>query len=166
MNTIDTMKEALLAFSGMPLTYTRKAQIEGLLRDAIAAEEAQTEPYDQQALETCDVCGWKAIVPGEPCLMCERNAKMLEPEQEPFGWYSVKHDEFMLNLRKTEHERLGTYTDKVCDFDKSLYTKPQPVAYLTDQELEDIGFNYLPLVPQGQFIKAFRAVLAAQKVKQ
>ena len=41
------------------------------------------EPYDQQALELCPVCDWKAIVPGEPRLMCERNAKMLVPKPEP-----------------------------------------------------------------------------------
>ena len=27
-------------------------------------------PYDQQALELCDMCGWKAIMPGEPCFVC------------------------------------------------------------------------------------------------
>ena len=39
----------------------------------------------EQALEPCNVCGWKAIVPGEPCLMCERNAKMLLPEYVPLS---------------------------------------------------------------------------------
>ena len=47
----------------------------------------EPEPYDQQALELCDKCGWKAIVPGEPCLMCERNARMLAPEPEPSRWH-------------------------------------------------------------------------------
>lgn len=62
--------------------------------DAITALRAALdapEPYDQQALEPCPVCGWKAIVPGEPCLMCERNAKMLVPEPEPL--YKIKHEE-------------------------------------------------------------------------
>ena len=27
-------------------------------------------PYDQQALELCPDCGWKAIMPGEPCFVC------------------------------------------------------------------------------------------------
>lgn len=42
----------------------------------------------------------------------------------------------------------------------------QPVAELTDEELEDIGFNYLPLARHADFIAAFRAVLAAQKAKR
>jgi hypothetical protein len=48
---------------------------------AIRSELAKPEPYDQQALELCGVCGWKAIIPGEPCLVCERNARMLKPVQ-------------------------------------------------------------------------------------
>ena len=31
------------------------------------------QPYDQQAMELCEACGWKAIIPGEQCLVCERN---------------------------------------------------------------------------------------------
>lgn len=30
------------------------------------------EPYDQTALELCNECGWKAIIPGEGCLTCAR----------------------------------------------------------------------------------------------
>lgn len=50
--------------------------------EALRAAIDRPEPYDQQALEPCGVCGWKTIIPGEPCLMCERNAKMLQPESE------------------------------------------------------------------------------------
>jgi len=39
--------------------------------------EAGAPPYDQQALELCEECGWKAVIPGEQCLVCERNAKLL-----------------------------------------------------------------------------------------
>ena len=31
---------------------------------------APVEPYDQQALELCGEFGWKAIMPGEPCFVC------------------------------------------------------------------------------------------------
>ena len=27
--------------------------------------------YDQQAMELCEVCGWKAKMDGDPCLVCE-----------------------------------------------------------------------------------------------
>ena len=43
------------------------------------------QPYDQQALEPCPTCGWKAVIPGEPCLVCERNKKMAQPERKPLS---------------------------------------------------------------------------------
>ncbi len=30
--------------------------------------------YDQTALELCDVCGWKTLIPGDVCLNCEHEA--------------------------------------------------------------------------------------------
>jgi hypothetical protein len=30
--------------------------------------------YDQQAMELCNVCGWKGIFPGEDCLVCAKSA--------------------------------------------------------------------------------------------
>jgi hypothetical protein len=47
------------------------------LRDRLAQPE-----YDQTALELCDVCGWKAVVPDEGCLNCKRLA---QPEREWVG---------------------------------------------------------------------------------
>jgi hypothetical protein len=37
------------------------------------------EQYDQTALELCNECGWKAIIPGDGCLVCAR--------QKPTLWY-------------------------------------------------------------------------------
>ena len=37
----------------------------------------QAKPYDQQELELCDKCGWKAIMPGESCLVCERDSRSI-----------------------------------------------------------------------------------------
>ena len=34
--------------------------------------KAQPEPYDQTALELCNVCGWKTLIPDDACLNCER----------------------------------------------------------------------------------------------
>ena len=38
--------------------------------------------YDQTALELCEVCGWKTLIPGDCCLNCERG----KIEQEPVAW--------------------------------------------------------------------------------
>ena len=46
---------------------TRADAIEAL-RQALA----EPEQYDQTALELCEKCGWKAIMPDEGCLVCAR----------------------------------------------------------------------------------------------
>jgi hypothetical protein len=48
------------------------------IKEALA-QPAQ-EPYDQTALELCNVCGWKTLIPDDGCLNCERKA---QPAQEP-----------------------------------------------------------------------------------
>jgi hypothetical protein len=35
--------------------------------------------YDQTSLELCEECGWKALIPGDGCLVCAR--------QKPTLWY-------------------------------------------------------------------------------
>ena len=47
--------------------------------DAATAFRAAIEHYDQTALELCEECGWKAIIPGDGCLVCAR--------QKPTLWY-------------------------------------------------------------------------------
>jgi hypothetical protein len=54
-------------------------------RDA-AADKLQ-EPYDQTALELCNVCGWKTLIPDDGCLNCER----AQPAQEPVAWQCREH---------------------------------------------------------------------------
>jgi hypothetical protein len=44
-----------------------------------AAADKLQEPYDQTALELCNVCGWKTLIPDDGCLNCER----AQPAQEP-----------------------------------------------------------------------------------
>ena len=48
---------------------------------AMAADKLQ-EPYDQTALELCEVCGWKTLIPDDGCLNCER----AQPAQEPASY--------------------------------------------------------------------------------
>ena len=51
-------------------------------------------------------------------------AALAQPEQEPWGWYSAKADDFMTNDIRKEHERLGSHTFKNGKFDLALYTHP------------------------------------------
>ena len=65
--------------------------------------KGEHEPYDQQALELCEKCGWKAIIPDEGCLVCARN------EQEPVGYAHVEdlkreHHDFWVNREQGVNE--------------------------------------------------------------
>ena len=52
-------------------------------------------PYDQQAMELCDACGWKAIMPDEPCFVCnmkteaQKVAVPMTDEQMAEAYYKV-----------------------------------------------------------------------------
>ena len=47
------------------------------IKEALA--QPLQKPYDQTALELCNVCGWKTLIPDDCCLNCER----AQPAQEP-----------------------------------------------------------------------------------
>jgi hypothetical protein len=94
------------------------------LRDRLAQPE-----YDQTALELCNVCGWKAVVPDECCLNCKRIA---QPEPKPVAWLSKCYSD--------DNEDLGyTLWDK--DVGEScfpVYSAPREWVGLTDEEGAEI----------------------------
>jgi hypothetical protein len=48
---------------------------------------------------------------------------------EPFGWYSAKEGDFMLDKIRKSHERLNSHTHRIGKYDLALYTTPpQPAA--------------------------------------
>jgi hypothetical protein len=49
-------------------------------KQRMAADKLQE--YDQTALELCEVCGWKTLIPDDGCLNCER----AQPAQEPVAY--------------------------------------------------------------------------------
>ena len=64
------------------LILLKELQVEGYGVFDIGAEyiapPKQPNPYDQTALELCDVCGWKTLIPDEGCLNCERGKPWVE----------------------------------------------------------------------------------------
>jgi hypothetical protein len=70
----DSDRDFLTASQCAELDRTMEA-----LRDAL--QSIATATYDQQELELCDVCGWKAVIPDDGCLNCQREAalKLGEP---------------------------------------------------------------------------------------
>jgi hypothetical protein len=55
---------------------------------AITALRVAIEHYDQTALELCKECGWKALIPGDGCLVCAR-----QTAQEPKEWVGLTGEE-------------------------------------------------------------------------
>jgi hypothetical protein len=57
-------------------------------------------------------------------------ARALKAEQvgKPFGWYSAKEDDFMLDKIRKTHERLNSHTHRIGKYDTALFTAPQPAA--------------------------------------
>jgi len=49
---------------------------------AAIAQPKQTTAYDQTALELCDGCGWKTLIPGDCCLNCEHDRKVQPANQQ------------------------------------------------------------------------------------
>ena len=106
---------------------------------ALRAALAEPEPYDQTALELCEVCGWRTLIPGDCCLNCERKhplgqastdvpvtvyvVKKVEPVQEPVA-YSVG---------RTLHWHEGKGVN-----DAQLYLAAPPQRKpLTEEEIHD-----------------------------
>lgn len=60
----------------------------------------------------------------------ERDAELARVRAgEPFGWYSAKEDDFMLDKIRKTHERLNSHTHQIGKYDLALYTTPpQPAA--------------------------------------
>jgi hypothetical protein len=63
-----------------------------------AAQPAQ-EPYDQTALELCNVCGWKTLIPNDGCLNCER----AQSAQEQRPWVGLTDQESIDIIKKDDN---------------------------------------------------------------
>ena len=119
------------------------------LADEVDALLAQPEPYDQTALELCNVCGWKTLIPDDACLNCER----AQPQQEPVAWMREDEDcSDCIVWQQTEEHTIPLYT-----------TPPQRTwVGLTDEELPPlVGDNgkYMELQQVRRFYKYIEAKL-------
>ena len=65
-----------------------ESQLYNLCRGVDSILAQQVTHYDQQALELCPECGWKAIMPGEPCFVCNMQTEA-QQVAVPTGWALV-----------------------------------------------------------------------------
>jgi len=73
------------------------------------------DSYDQTALELCKECGWKAIIPGDGCLVCARQKAKRE-------WVELTDDEARALVNR------ATFGDK---------TNWQALVYMVDAKLKE-----------------------------
>jgi hypothetical protein len=85
ISNTETLQVALKALE-LPSLKTQamlEQRDKAIARVQEALAQLEQEPYDQTALELCEVCCWKTLIPGDVCLNCERSA---QPAQEPSQW--------------------------------------------------------------------------------
>jgi len=89
------------------------------------------EQYDQTALELCEECGWKAIIPGDGCLVCARQ------KAKPVAYmYDFMSDNEVIRDWVTQ-----SYDDikRENGFNvRPLYTAPRQWVELTDDEARSL----------------------------
>ena len=77
------------------------------------AEPVQ-EPYDQTALELCNVCGWKTLIPGDCCLNCVRKHPLGQASTDvPLTVYSVKKAKPVERKPMNEFDALRLITESI-----------------------------------------------------
>jgi hypothetical protein len=118
--SIEAMKQALEA-----LEDPWKSGPDGVA-SAITALRAAIEHYDQTALELCNECGWRALIPGEGCLTCARQ------KAKPV-WIQRNHLEAA--QREPSMCRVEP-TKRLPDF-VPLYAAPRQWVGLTDEEVDE-----------------------------
>lgn len=113
-----------------PYPYVDQTTIVGDSRKVLQALHQaleQHKQYDQTALELCEKCGWKAVIPDEGCLVCARK------NQKPVGTYEEVMDT-MLSLAKGTFEQQQVYTHMK---DKPLYTAPVDAVNMTQERVDE-----------------------------
>jgi len=82
---------------------------------AITALRAAIEQYDQTSLELCEECGWRAMIPGDGCLVCAR-------QKAPRQWVELTDDEARALVNR------ATFGDR---------TNWQALVYMVDAKLKE-----------------------------
>jgi hypothetical protein len=86
----------------------------------VAAARAAIEQYNQTSLELCKECGWKALIPGDGCLVCARQ------KAKPVAWF---HEE-----KYKTHFTTDPSEDMIGKYWQPLYAAPRQWVELTDDE--------------------------------
>jgi hypothetical protein len=112
----------------------------------LLCEGIEGEHYDQTALELCNECGWKALIPGDGCLVCARQ------KAKPV-WIQRNHLETA--QREPSMCRVEP-TNRLPDF-VPLYTAPPPKyrrgTYVRCMESDELCRVWTTSIDGGAWVK-------------
>ena len=106
------------------------------------------EPYDQTALELCDVCGWKTLIPDDGCLNCERTQPAQEPVARVSGVYGGRFTYELINRAMVLPVGMALYA-----------TAHRPWVGLTQKEVQEIHDTYHKRMGPQEFASMLEAKL-------
>lgn len=86
-------------------------------KQAITALRTVIDHYDQTALELCGECGWRAMIPGDGCLVCARQKSKPAIRKALDGLELIaKHEQGVSwRVRKPNGHIVTIYPAKVCE---------------------------------------------------
>ena len=103
----------------------------------LLCEGIEGESYDQTALELCEKCGWKAIIPSEGCLVCARQKP--KPVAWMFDFLADDRDEIIRDWTTQEYAEI----EREKGFNvRPLYPGPRQWVGLTEEETQTLYDRY------------------------
>ena len=97
---------------------------------------AAQEPYDQTALELCNVCGWKTLIPDDGCLNCER----AQPAQEPVNLLEARKIAADYGTLDSQVDNGNLYfaLSKCLEHIDALPAQERPWIWLSDADIAEV----------------------------
>jgi len=137
--------------------------VDGCIACDARAQPAQ-EPYDQTALELCEVCGWKTLIPDDGCLNCERTQPAQEQEED---WGALAEKQLASIKRDTRasfEDAMVRATHKVmAEFEAQ--PAQEPVACIVKGYLY-MAHEFMSEIPEGATLLYTTPPLPVQPVQE
>jgi hypothetical protein len=113
--SIEAMKQALEVLEQInQLSIGENAiALPGEIDGAMDNLRSAIDHYDQTLLELCEVCGWRALIPGDGCLVCARQKAARQ-------WVGLT-DQQVLDL--ADEHLYGGDNYRILDFYKAIQQK-------------------------------------------
>ena len=118
------------------------------------------EQYDQTSLELCKECGWKALIPGDGCLVCARQ------KAKPVAWmYDFLADDRDEVIRNWVTQFQDDITRENGFNVRPLYVAPRQWVGLTDDEILQAMYKADEMATGSTQMNFARAIEAKLKEK-